>query len=95
MPGSSDKQPLSESIPMDCRGLASNAAIAIAAFEAKPLQSIGIDSDKGCLSDEPGISSPLYHLTSSEREAITNSITQIENLSNPLDARQQVLMSTC
>ena len=74
-----------------CHTILESGAASIAASEAKPLISIGIDSGKGCLSDEPGISSPLYHLTSSEREAITSSISQIENLSNPLDARQQVL----
>jgi cytochrome c2 len=74
-----------------CHAITESGASSIAAFEAKPLKETDAESNPGCLSDNPGISSAFYYLTSIERQAIVNSIAHIENWSKPLEPSQQVL----
>jgi hypothetical protein len=63
-----------------CHTISESGAASIAAFEAKPFNEIEIESNQGCLSDNPGISSAFYYLTTSERQAIAHSISQLEKL---------------
>lgn len=74
-----------------CHSITPSGATSIAAFKAKSLEEIEIESKQGCLSENPGTSSAFYYLTSSERQSIVASISQMDQWSEELSTQQQVL----